>query len=361
MDAGKLTLGVVWDGESVVATEITSTRPMAAQVLKGKTPTQVVQIVPLLFSVCGRAQGAAASVALLAAMREESPAVAAMERSIVCEALQEHLWRLMLDWPDLLGIPQDDKQFAGWFALLRKTGAGEAELATFRHEFERETLGMTTAEWRKMSTYAEVQVWWRKSESVLARVLARLDELPQSRTTRSATRLLPGWSAEEALLACAGKWDVRFAARPEWQSAAAETGAWSYHANSPLLNDVWQQSGSKALTRLLARLLDMVELAGGTAAPRLSMASPAADEGVAAVRTARGLLLHRVSLDGDLVADYQIVAPTEWNFHPAGSFAQDLCGLAEHDGGLLEFCAQIEVMSLDPCVAYEVEIRNPDA
>src|SRR5574340_822543 len=100
-------LGVCWNGESVTATDVTSTRPMAAQVLKGKTPTQVLQIVPLLFSVCGRAQGAAASVALLAAMREESPAVATMERSIVCEAMQEHLWRSMLDWPDLFGMPQE--------------------------------------------------------------------------------------------------------------------------------------------------------------------------------------------------------------------------------------------------------------
>ncbi|MDP1634107.1 MAG: hypothetical protein Q8L69_05430, partial [Gallionellaceae bacterium] len=291
MDTGKLTLGVVWNGEMVVATEISSTRPMAAQVLKGKSPTQVVQIVPLLFSVCGRAQGAAASVALLAAMREESPAVAAMELSISCEALQEHLWRMMLDWPDLLGIPQDDTLFARWYALLRSIGAGEAELATFRHEFEHEVLGMTTAEWRKMATFAEVQAWWSKSENVLARVLAKLDMLQQSRTTRGAARLLPAWSAEEALQACAGNWDVRFAAQPEWQGAAAETGAWSYHADSPLLRDVWQQSGSKALTRVLARLVDMVELAGGTAAPRLSMASPAADEGVAAVRTARGLLL----------------------------------------------------------------------
>lgn len=361
MDTGKLTLGVVWDGEAVLATEISSTRLMASQVLKGKTPTQVMQIVPLLFSVCGRAQGAAASVALLAAMREESPAVAAMERSIVCEAMQEHLWRMMLDWPDLLGIPQDDKRFAGWYAMLRKIGAGEEEPVNFLREFERDALGMSAAEWRKMTTYAEAQAWWRKAESVLARVLSKLDELPQSRTTRNEARLLPAWSADEAQQACVGKWETRFAAQPEWQGAAAETGAWSYHADSSLLRDVWQQSGSKALMRVLARLADMVELASGTAAPRLSMNSPAVDEGIAAVRTARGLLLHWVRLDGDMVADYQIVAPTEWNFHPAGSFAQDLCGLVEHDGGLLEFRAQIEVMSLDPCVMYEVEIRNPDA
>jgi Ni,Fe-hydrogenase I large subunit len=361
VDVGKLTLGVLWDGESVTATDIGSTRPMAAKVLKGKTPTQVVQIVPLLFSVCGRAQGAAASAALLAAMREESPAVASMERTIACEALQEHLWRVMLDWPDLLGLPQEDKQFSAWYALLRKIGAGEAELATFLHEFERGALGMKAAEWLALDSYAALQAWWRGSGSALSRPLAKLDELQQSRCNRNEARLLPAWSAAEAQQACAGNWGGTFAARPEWQGAAAESGAWSYYADSPLLRDVWQQSGSKALTRLLARVMDMAALASGTAGARLSMSSPAADEGIAVVRTARGLLLHRVLLDGDRVADYTIVAPTEWNFHPAGAFAQDLCGLAEHDGGLLEYRAQIEAMSLDPCVAYEIEIRNSDA
>jgi hypothetical protein len=72
------------------------------------------------------------------------------------------------------------------------------------------------------------------------------------------------------------------------------------------------------------------------------------------------LVLHHVKLDGDHVADYHIVAPTEWNFHPAGAFAQDLCGVAEHDGGLLEYRAQIEVMSLYPCVAYEIEIGGAE-
>jgi hypothetical protein len=361
VDVGKLTLGVFWDGESVPATDIRSTRPMAAQILKDKTPTHVLQIVPLLFSVCGRAQGAAASAAILVAMREQSPAVTSLEQSIVCEALQEHLWRVMLDWPDLLGLPQEDKQFAGWYAMLRKIGAGETGMEAFRQEFERDALGMPITDWLALDSYAALQTWWCKQGGALARPLAKLDELAQSRCNRNAAVLLPAWSAAEAQQACAGKWTTAFAARPEWQGAAAETGAWSYYADSPLLQEVWRQSGSKTLTRLLARTLDVAALTGGMAEPRLSMTSPVADEGIAAVRTARGLLLHRVLLDGDKVADYSIIAPTEWNFHPAGAFAQDLCGLAEHDGGLLEYRAQIEVLSLDPCVGYEIEIRNSDA
>lgn len=359
-DTGRLALSVLWDGERVQGTEIASTRPMASQILKGKTPTQVMQLVPLLFSVCGRAQGAAASVALLAAMREQSPAVAAMQRSIACEAMQEHLWRLTLDWPELLGLPQQDRTFAAWYGQLRAIGAGEAEMVEFLPSFERDALGMKAAQWCTIQTYADMQRWWQQHGGPLGQVLARLDGLPQAHGALSPPRLLPAWSAQETQRECSGKWDMAFAAQPEWQGRAAETGAWSYYADTPLLQDVWQQSGSKPLTRMLARVLDLVTLADGAGAVRLDMASPAADEGIATVRTARGLLLHHVKLDGDNVAEYHIVAPTEWNFHPHGAFAQDLAGGAEHDGGLLEFRAQVEAMSLDPCVPYEVEIKGAD-
>jgi Ni,Fe-hydrogenase I large subunit len=138
----------------------------------------------------------------------------------------------------------------------------------------------------------------------------------------------------------------------------AETGAWAYFSDDKQLCDVWQHSKSKALTRLLARVLDVIEMASGSATPRLDVASPVAGEGIAVVRTARGLLMHHVRLAAEKVTDYVIVAPTEWNFHPNGAFAQDICGLKESDAKRLQKLAQIEALSLDPCVAYEVEIRN---
>jgi Ni,Fe-hydrogenase I large subunit len=98
-------------------------------------------------------------------------------------------------------------------------------------------------------------------------------------------------------------------------------------------------------------------MAGGNAAKRLDADSPEAGEGIAVVRTARGLLMHHVRLAEEKVTEYQIVAPTEWNFHPQGAFVQDLRGLLVPDGERLKQFAHIEAMSLDPCVAYEIEIR----
>ena len=358
MDVGKLTLVVVRDGYSVSATQIRSTRPMAAKILKGKTPAQVLQIVPLLFSVCGRAQGAAASAALQAAQQGSSTISAAVERTIVCEAMQEHLWRVMLDWPKLLGLPQQEQHFTAWYSMLRKIGAGEIDMPVFLSEFERDGLGMPLAEWRALDNYHALQIWFSKAHSPMAQLLFKLDELKHDRASPTRFNLLPAWTAAEAHQACAGKWNANFSARPEWLGGAAETGAWAYFADNHLLRDVEQQGRPKALIRLLSRVMDVVEMASGCAAPRLDVVSPAAGEGIAVVRTARGLLMHHVHMAAETVKEYEIVAPTEWNFHPDGAFAQDLRGLVEMDAGHLQQMAHIEVLSLDPCVAYEVELRD---
>jgi uptake hydrogenase large subunit len=358
VDVGKLTLVVIRDGYSVSATEIRSTRPMAAQILKGKTPAQVLQIVPLLFSVCGRAQGAAASAALQAAQQGSSTVSADVERTIVCEAMQEHLWRVMLDWPKLLGLPQQEQRFTGWYSMLRKVGAGEIDMPVFLSEFERDGLGIPLSEWRAMDNYHALQIWFSKAHSPMAQLLFKLDELKHDNPGRKLNRLLPAWTAAEAEQECAGKWKADFSARPEWLGDAAETGAWAYFADNHLLRDVVQQGGSKALIRLLARVMDVVEMASGNTAPRLDVVSPSAGDGIAVVRTARGLLMHHVRLSGEVVQEYEIVAPTEWNFHPDGAFAQDMRGLVEMDAGHLQKMAHIEALSLDPCVAYEVELKD---
>jgi hypothetical protein len=190
----------------------------------------------------------------------------------------------------------------------------------------------------------------------MAQLLFQLDELKHERQGSTGTRLLPAWTAAEAQEACAGKWNAGFSARAEWLGDAAETGAWTYFADNHLLLDVRKQGRSNALIRLLARVMDVVELASGCAARRLDVASPAAGEGIAVVRTARGLLMHHVRLAAETVQQYEIVAPTEWNFHPGGAFAQDLRGLVELEAGHLQQMAHIEALSLDPCVAYEVEL-----
>ena len=70
------------------------------------------------------------------------------------------------------------------------------------------------------------------------------------------------------------------------------------------------------------------------------------------------MLLHYVSLEAERVANYMTVAPTEWNFHPAGALASSLTGLKESDAGKLMETVKYVVLSLDPCVEYGIELNH---
>ncbi|MFZ1573767.1 MAG: nickel-dependent hydrogenase large subunit, partial [Chromatiaceae bacterium] len=78
--------------------------------------------------------------------------------------------------------------------------------------------------------------------------------------------------------------------------------------------------------------------------------------GLAQVQAARGLLVHRVAIQAGRVADYRILAPTEWNFHPQGAAALGLATLPDADDETLHRIGGLFVTALDPCVAYDLRI-----
>ena len=54
------------------------------------------------------------------------------------------------------------------------------------------------------------------------------------------------------------------------------------------------------------------------------------------------------------IADYAVVEPTEWNFHPQGAFAREAGRIVGKDDAAVKRLAQGLALSLDPCVEYEV-------
>jgi coenzyme F420-reducing hydrogenase alpha subunit len=152
-----------------------------------------------------------------------------------------------------------------------------------------------------------------------------------------------------------------FCAQPLWCGAPAETGAVARLSEQPLLAAWIAQRGRGAGARLLARLLELAALPTrlsaclpDTGAALVRAWSLGDNIGLAGVETSRGLLLHVVRLRQGKVAEYRIVAPTEWNFHPDGPLAQALSGLAP--GADLAVRAQLVAQSLDPCVAFGIEV-----
>jgi coenzyme F420-reducing hydrogenase alpha subunit len=129
---------------------------------------------------------------------------------------------------------------------------------------------------------------------------------------------------------------------------------------------VLTQYGNAVPARMAARLAELALLVDRLAGAPADAAGPpwvdafplANDEGLAAVQTARGLLLHRAVVTGERVSAYQIVAPTEWNFHPAGALVRGLGDAEAGDEAALASDARLAVQALDPCVACRVEVAH---
>ncbi|MDP1610077.1 MAG: hypothetical protein Q8M11_03395 [Sulfuritalea sp.] len=314
----RLRLGCA-DGR-VCEVAVASERPALAQALRGRPADAAVRLVPLLFALCGKAQGRAAALALAAARGDECPAH--IDAAIEQEVMREHLWRWLLDLPPALGETAMRDEFV---AAIGALGGGR-----------RDELAALLAGARIES---------------LCRRLAGMEDAGDPRP-----RFLPCLDAR-ASLAWWPQLDADFCRRPTWQGAAAETGALARRQGGEEIG------GAAFAARWLARLAELRDWAaddarvgdGGTA----SAVQVAAGRGRALVDTARGLLMHEIVLDGEheeRIADYFIVAPTEWNFHPQGPLAGWLLGRDAADREALAAFAARAVAALDPCVRWELEM-----
>jgi Ni,Fe-hydrogenase I large subunit len=124
-----------------------------------------------------------------------------------------------------------------------------------------------------------------------------------------------------------------------------------------------QRSTSRVPARFAARLHELALLLAGRHDTLVGAIALPTGDGVAWVETGRGLLVHQVRMDatadgGPRSTVYRIVAPTEWNFHPAGALAAALRGAPAPDPETVRQHATRVVNSLDPCVACRVELDD---
>ena len=143
---------------------------------------------------------------------------------------------------------------------------------------------------------------------------------------------------------------AEFAQVPQLRGEPAETGPLSRLSGLPL---IWSLNSRPLLQRWTARLVELVHHASGEAdllCGRISAVAVAAGRGRAAVETARGTLLHEAALENELVTDYVVVAPTEWNFHPNGALRRWLLGMPSDSDEQTRTLAMHAVEALDPCV-----------
>lgn len=386
---GDLTVRLRVAGSAVDAVEIVSTRnTRLGGLLAGRPVAEALTLVPLLFSLCGRAQGVAATRAVEQATGTVAGRAAEAARDILVagEMLESHIWQAVIDWPKLIGVAPMP---AALVAVRGAVGALRPALAGTWPQpggvVQPDNTALTSAVGRldaavralfpgldaAIGDPAALETWSRASDLPAAGLMRRILEREWADVGRSDTVPLPDLPAAwfgERLATHDG-----FAAAPAIEGPRrAETGPWARRHADPLVAALAARHGNGLLTRFAARLVEVAALpdrirtlartvatdpstepAEATAPVRC--ASEGAGTGLA--DTARGRLAHWLSIADGRVRDWRTVAPNEWNFHTDGPLVRGLAAAtvdAGVDDDLTERTAWL-VAALDPCVPCRIE------
>lgn len=366
-----LHLRATLDGTLLSRIEVDNRRPQAARLLVGRSPAEAVAMVPRLFALCSCAQRTAARLACDAALGKTGQQDdAAIERQLSAEAAHEHLWRLLLDWPPLFGLQPRRNRYAELHRRLVQTLDAEAAYALGGDLLDlvaRELLAGFFRALREPRNLAEF-VERAASGGDLGSILAEMVGIGAAEVPAAGVgALLPALTAAQWVERLGGLPDAGFCRQPTLDGAAAETGPLARHASSPLVALLLGE-GHRISARLFAKVLDIADCGSrlrrplAAEVPLLADAvSPAPGIGLARVETARGVLLHGVRIENDSVTDYQICAPTEWNFHPDGAFVREGSGWSTASPDIARLRLQALALALDPCVGFDIALEHTHA
>jgi coenzyme F420-reducing hydrogenase alpha subunit len=326
---------------------IVSPRKNIAPLFIGRSPLTAEALAKSLFSLCPVAQSLAAQAAGEAALGQRPDPARRRRQSlrILGERFGEMLRASVLDWPAddppdpasidtlreilaaLRAMPESDKARA----LLAQVDRASSGLGL--RDFRTGT-GFFARQWAEV---AEDEAHWRLRD-------VRADFL----------RVGDDEAVAKAMS------DPKFSLSPQLAGRCVETGAAARPGGAGFVNSLSGRLAARyadmaATLDAIAALLDGGEPPAGLIAAR----NTGPRQGFSAVDSARGRLYHGLRLDGEgQIADYRIVAPTEWNFHPDGPFVRLLRGADVGTDARARRRVERLAFAFDPCIAVGVAITE---
>jgi coenzyme F420-reducing hydrogenase alpha subunit len=367
--------------------DIVSSRPvLASKVLQGKTPHQALQTIPLLFNVCGTAQTRTARRAMQQQLGISSSSAeeSARDMLVLVENAREHLLRILLDWPRLFELDADtadlprvtryvndfaDALFtdgdAFSFASRMQPQAQKIDtlIANLEQFLHHNVFGVAIPEWLAMNDIDGINHWTQNIPALAPRSLKTICDQGWNSQGYADSPHLPPLSDAQLLDHLNATDADDFIAQPTLDGQCYETTSLGRQADHPLVVALAQEFHNTLITRWVARLVELARIPGQLRELfRQVQANSGATldsnpNGIAQTEAARGRLIHHVEIDGDIIGKYQILAPTEWNFHPDGLINKSLSNLSCGDAGQLTRVAHLMINTIDPCVGYELKVH----
>lgn len=369
--------------------EISSTRPLqASRVMIGKTPEEVLQVLPLMYNVCGVAQARTSLKAIQnhQGISEKRNEQAAREMLVLVENAREHLFRILIDWPTLFKLEHDKSQLPLLGKLIREFkqalfAEGDAFslhsqlqvnpdrltqlIQQLEDALQQAIYHQPTEQWLQISDIDTLYNWSKGYDSTATHSLSIICD--HGWTSQGFSRLdsLPELDQDLLMQRFSDSTAEQFIALPEWNGQHYETTTLSRQMDQPLIQSLAQEFHNTLITRWVARLLELARIPGQLRELQSIIESSDSMQdmtlnnrtGLAQTEAARGRLIHRVEINDERISQYQILAPTEWNFHPQGLIAQSLSNLTSNDPQLLQQLARLMINVIDPCVGYELKVH----
>ncbi len=362
----------------------------ASKVLLGKSVDQATQMVPLLFSLCSTAQTCVAVAAIEQATNIEIDEQTRAQRAALVrmETLREQIWRVLIDWPWFIGEPANHRALQQVIQICEKykqllapqqqqlkpgghpnlDHSLESKIDDLQRQLssilEQNVFALPLKAWLELQTINNLIHWSARRETSSARLISHLQAMDWEQSGKCPILPIPVMDSERLHYALQLE---HFIQKPRWHDRCHETGNIA-RCSSELIKSLQREFGNGLLTRLTVRLTEVAQLTQRMADLSTDQTSDVFldnDEqlemgtGLAHIMAARGQLTHQVKVANDVIQNYKILAPTEWNFHPEGVVASSLSSLTGKQKEI-ELQTRLLINCVDPCVGYQLHITEKE-
>ena len=372
---GNIVINCNWTPQGAEQISVVSTRStQISRIFQGQEFDKATSLLPVFFTLCSNAHTSAALVASnnYSTMSEEVSKH--YQFAVMLETLKEHLIRILLYWPKLFNLPKVEFPFHKLTqlinSLLEKTfhqgkiangikkefssidTSNEIEL--LKKLIESWLIGQSISSWKEKSDFEKLKNWKTSTRSIIANILKLIENNNWQQQAQTDIEFLPQFNQKQigSLFS-----DKQISSIPTWKKRCCETSCLSRYKDNSLISSINNVYGNGLYTRIVAKVVELVDLMSFLEKKEsASIISSFSDVGIASVETARGRLIHRVELEGNHIKKFQIIAPTEWNFHPEGAIASGLSNIVAKSKCEFNKLAQIFISALDPCVNHQLRV-----
>ncbi|WP_217415495.1 nickel-dependent hydrogenase large subunit [Marinobacterium ramblicola] len=325
----------------ISAVSVELKRPVGAicHMLAGQAPDAALAIIGALFSVCCQAHRIAGARALEQARGVRIPEYECRRRArlLAVERLRESLLRLLQDWHYPGATEKNARE--GIRRCQRLLTLLQSPSDKTPDGVEQAIVGLRNWSQALRCTPAQEQRW----------LVNRVQRWRDIELGPAVPGLMPELTSE--LVGSLGNEQQNgFCSAPMLNGQSRHSG--------PAVAGAEATAADEVIGKALGALLAQTDQALAQLAEPGLESTPSANRGQDGVGygwalTARGWLLHRVELDGERVGRWQILAPTDWNFHTDGIVRQRLMGV-KIERNRAEALARDLILSIDPCVGFGV-------